>query len=620
MWNVNCRVRVTSTALIIIIILSGCKGLQIRSVGETAVRTAVAADIIPPSFNEDTQSGVITLSYVDEKSKVATSCAISNLQNVTVTQACACSAGVCTVRVTGTAHYNGAASFDYTVTTGGVASEPATASLTIDPVDDPPVLTAMSADYTYGIVPITKSFTLSDPDGALACNSTYLSMSSSDTSLIPNANVTWGGTYPNCTVTVWAGNAATSGGVSTITITADDGTLTDTENFTATVRQQVLTTLADSHNARAADFDNDGFMDIAIGSSPNATYTRGLLTVFYGRGDGTFDPAVTIDPGSGPTFVNNRKINIGDLNNDGLVDIVTDTATGNYYFFFNGASRTWNTTPVNIVGDTTGTWVQDYENFAFTDFNKDGRTDMIYGADFTSNVDGWRIRRHDGSTSYAAANWGLPSTEIDLPHLNEWGQDVVAADLNGDTNPDVIATSINKITVFFGNGNDNYSSSIDILSGAGADIPECAVPADVDNDGDQDLFTSYWIASKVSIFRNDGTGTFTKTDFAATQDQGQGCGAADMDKDGYADFVVLSNRGYFFVYYGNSSGGFDASVATYQFPVASADSPPAMGDFDGDGCLDIVKGSGQTSTQTQIFYNRGPDTNPARCKRTFFGL
>ena len=53
------------------------------------------------AFNEDTQS-IITLSYSDIESNQATTCTLSSLTNVTVTQGCACLAGVCTVGVTGT--------------------------------------------------------------------------------------------------------------------------------------------------------------------------------------------------------------------------------------------------------------------------------------------------------------------------------------------------------------------------------------------------------------------------------------------------------------------------------------------------------------------------------------
>jgi len=108
--------------------------------------TPVSANISPAAFNEDTQSGVITLSYTDPNGDLATSCALSALSGVTVTQACACDgSGVCTVKVTGTSNTNGAASFSYTVTANGEASNTAAASFSINAVNDTPTLTAISA-------------------------------------------------------------------------------------------------------------------------------------------------------------------------------------------------------------------------------------------------------------------------------------------------------------------------------------------------------------------------------------------------------------------------------------------------------------------------------------------
>lgn len=91
-----------------------------------------------PPFAEDTQ-GLILLSYTEPDADLANSCAVSNLANVVVTQACACVAGVCRVGVTGLANYSGAASFDFTVTANGQTSQSARATLAIEPTDDAPV-------------------------------------------------------------------------------------------------------------------------------------------------------------------------------------------------------------------------------------------------------------------------------------------------------------------------------------------------------------------------------------------------------------------------------------------------------------------------------------------------
>lgn len=138
-------------------------------------------DISPSSFTENTES-IITLSYSDTGSGQASSCEISNLSHVTITTACSCSLGVCKVGVTGTSNYNGAASFDYTVTSGLQTSNTATATLNITV---PPPFTSiwrttapgqsitlpLVSGYTYNAVvdwgdasPTSAVTTFNDPD------------------------------------------------------------------------------------------------------------------------------------------------------------------------------------------------------------------------------------------------------------------------------------------------------------------------------------------------------------------------------------------------------------------------------------------------------------------------
>ncbi len=73
---------------------------------------------------------------------MATSCNLSALNGVTVTDPCFCNGfGVCTVRVIGTANRNGAASFSYTVDANSETSNTVAASFNITAVNDIPTLT-----------------------------------------------------------------------------------------------------------------------------------------------------------------------------------------------------------------------------------------------------------------------------------------------------------------------------------------------------------------------------------------------------------------------------------------------------------------------------------------------
>lgn len=95
----------------------------------------VSNNITPPAFDEDTES-LITLSYTDAESHQATSCAISNASQVSQSQPCSCSSGVCSVGVIGAGNFNGNASFNFVVTANGLASNTAIASFNIVSVPD----------------------------------------------------------------------------------------------------------------------------------------------------------------------------------------------------------------------------------------------------------------------------------------------------------------------------------------------------------------------------------------------------------------------------------------------------------------------------------------------------
>lgn len=171
------------------------------------------------TLNEDIQK-VITLAHTVVGGDAATSCSISSLSNITETQACACSSGTCTVGVTGTLHYFGPASFDYTISSGAATSTTRTATLTINSVNDLPVISAISSQTTNANTPIAVNFNFTDIESALTCSAARLSMTSSDTSIVQNASVVWSGTAPNCTATITPENNAY--GTTTITITGTD--------------------------------------------------------------------------------------------------------------------------------------------------------------------------------------------------------------------------------------------------------------------------------------------------------------------------------------------------------------------------------------------------------------
>ncbi|MDB2425967.1 cyclic nucleotide-binding domain-containing protein [bacterium] len=217
----------------------------------------VANDISPAAFNEDTE-GTITLSYSDGDGDLATACALSNLSaDITETSGCSCSAGTCTVGVTGSVEYSGAASFDFTVTANGDTTTPVgTATLSISAVDDKPVgdvLTPATFDEdTESVISLTYSD--QENDLATACSLSSLSgvtISTACTCVTGNCSVGVTGTSnyngaASFNYTVTANSNTSLAKAATFTINAvNDAPALDT-NAGITANKSAITTITNS--------------------------------------------------------------------------------------------------------------------------------------------------------------------------------------------------------------------------------------------------------------------------------------------------------------------------------------------------------------------------------------
>jgi VCBS repeat-containing protein len=135
-------------------------------------------------------------------------------------------------------NYNGPDSFTYKANDGTTDTNVATVTITVTAVNDPPVMTTNIADRTIDANGTTGpiGFVIADDDpGGVA-----VSGSSSNTTLVPGANIVFGGTGPARTVTVTP--ATNQSGTATITVTVtDSGGLTASDSFVLTVRQSNYT-------------------------------------------------------------------------------------------------------------------------------------------------------------------------------------------------------------------------------------------------------------------------------------------------------------------------------------------------------------------------------------------
>lgn len=274
----------------------------------------LANDIIPPSFNEDTQS-IITLDYTDSNGDLATACNLSSLINISISTACTCDvAGTCTVGVTGDTNYFGNASFSYTVTAGGEISNAANASLTINPVDDAPVasfLLDITANQDQEEI-FTLTYTDIENDDATSCAVTNLA---------------------NATIT---SPCSCGGGVCTVGLTGTSG-FSGIASFEYTVTANALQSNTESVSY-TIDPSASAFVTVWE-VSDNQTVTLPLRDGFtydfeVNWGDGTPAQRVTssTDPNRSHTYANDIPVGTQQYT-------VTIEGTVEAFYFNNGGSK-----------------------------------------------------------------------------------------------------------------------------------------------------------------------------------------------------------------------------------------------------------------------------------------
>lgn len=134
-----------------------------------------------------------------------------------------------------------------------------------------------------------------------------------------------------------------------------------------------------SNDIAAGDFDGDGKPDIAVlVQYGSGIYELGTPTsavwVFYGNGDGTFSTATL----AGTFNRDAQTLTAGDLNGDGLADLVLTSQATSVLIVHALSNRSWGAESDYIGGvGLSPLWI--------TDINKDGRNDLVISNAKSSN-------------------------------------------------------------------------------------------------------------------------------------------------------------------------------------------------------------------------------------------
>ncbi|HKW17129.1 MAG TPA: FG-GAP-like repeat-containing protein [Terriglobales bacterium] len=365
------------------------------------------------------------------------------------------------------------------------------------------------------------------------------------------------------------------------------------------------------------DFNGDGKADLVV---PVAVPQVGnsALVILLGNGDGTFQsPILSTSYATTPAY-----LQVADFNHDGKFDVlwVGDTGASVFVFLGNGDGTVQQPlNPINLPGAMESVAVADFNNDGISDiaiatnmssgevflgngdgtfgaglpfpgagaqllvddFNGDGKLDLITGgvAVFLGNGDG---------TFQQAVTSSVPSANY-----------FAVGDFNGDGKSDVVFIGVQDIltgqapalvSVALGKGDGTLIVDDDLFVSCNcldATLNREALIADLNGDGTGDLiymqdFPGYGTLIGSVLVNRNGMFQSPQVTWAKSSNGGARGAIGDLNHDGKPDLVVTAD--YVGVLLGNGDG-------TYQAPVYYGSGKSvyvALGDFNGDGNLDIV--------------------------------
>lgn len=277
------------------------------------------------------------------------------------------------------------------------------------------------------------------------------------------------------------------------------------------------------------DFNKDGNMDLAF-----ANHEKKYLTVLLGNGKGNFTPA-TKSPFPVEGIPHTHGIATGDFNNDGRLDLVTDSWGNDHVEVLFGDS-------LNLF-KTRGIFFKvgkrPYQRLRAADLNSDGIDDIVTTNSESNNA---TVLLANGKGGFNEAA-GSPFACGDAPF------GIAIGDINADSKPDLAIINSpssmaegkgkNGLTVLLGDGTGKFITMIGSPYEAGK-IPNRIAIGDVDGDGVNDIVTSDNDSNKIYLFLMNENGSVLSQSAITVGNHPKGIAIADLNADGKGDIVVCN--------------------------------------------------------------------------------
>lgn len=286
--------------------------------------------------------------------------------------------------------------------------------------------------------------------------------------------------------------------------------------------------VADSSVA-LGDINNDGYIDLVIAGKDSGYHFRRLLN----DGNGNFPSSSSIG-----TSVRDASLALGDLDKDGDLDIVITGLSGSRIFraYYNRGDGVF----PNYVNLTTGIHLG---SIALGDINNDGDLDIV----FTGTSDGGGTRFFGILDNQGDGTFGAPrnvDASVGLYHSS-----VALGDINNDSYLDIVVAGHDNTTAYLirylNNGSGSFTGKVSF--GTGLKRTSLAL-GDINSDGDLDLAIAGETMAPTRYFHvydNNGSGTFTlnQTLTPGLGRDGASIVFADINNDNELDLISAGNDG-----------------------------------------------------------------------------
>jgi hypothetical protein len=404
------------------------------------------------------------------------------------------------------------------------------------------------------------------------------------------------------------------------------------------------------------DYDNDGYLDIfftngAAVPSLEKTDSSYSNRLFHNNGDGTFTDVTAKAGLAGIGY--SMGAAAADYDNDGFVDLYVTGVNRNQLFHNNGDGTF---TDVTAKAGVTGIDPKLGKLWSVTagwfDYNNDGLLDLLVVNYLNYDVKTAASCNVQGIPTYCSPNdfQGTPNilyrnngdgtfTDVSIPsHIAQYlgkGMGVAFADYDHDGYADIFLSNDTFPNFLLHNNHDGtftdvamaagvaYNENGKTVAGMGTDF------RDLDNDGKPDIFHTAMFGDTFPLYKNTGDGQFEDVTSASgltpltSRLTAWGTGAFDFDNDGYKDLftanaAILDNslevehRPYaiansLFRNRGNLTFEDLSAKAGATFSIPAAHRGAAFGDFNNDGKIDVVVNV--LNGPPELFLNRSANHN-----------